>query len=409
MSNSRAIAAVTATLQRLLMNVQTDDDLGDTQVTALALDIARDDVETNQLNLFLYQTSLNGAWRNMDMPGRVKPGEMGHPPLALDLFYLITAYGRGNKDIDGHRALGRAMRILHDHPVLGREEIESALQDNDLHQQLERIRITPQPLTLDELSKLWTGCQGKYRISVAYQVSVVLIESLRQVKAALPVLTRGEGDAGVLAQQDLVPPFPTIVDVRPPDDQPSARLGDLVSVEGFHLHGDAVKAVFVSPRLPTPIELLPEGGASSTELHVLLPDDNAARNSWVAGLYSVSVEIDSANEPSRTTNVVPLALAPLVTVPPGPVARDLQGDATVTIEVRPDIRPDQEAVLMVGDRQVTAEPHFAQTDSVSFMVRGAEPGEFFVRLRVDGVDSLLVDRSVTPPSFDPAQKVTIGA
>lgn len=408
MSNSRAIAAVTATLQRLLMNVQTDDDLGDTQVTALSLDIARDDVETNQLNLFLYQTSLNGAWRNMDMPGRVKPGEMGHPPLALDLFYLITAYGRGNKDIDGHRALGRAMRILHDHPVLGREEIESALQDNDLHQQLERIRITPQPLTLDDLSKLWTGCQGKYRISVAYQVSVVLIDSLRQVKAALPVLTRGKDDSGVLAQPDLIPPFPTIVNVRPPDDQPSARLGDLLSAEGLHLQGDAVKAVFVSPRLPAPIELPPEEGASSTDLHVLLPGDNAARNAWVAGLYSVFVAIDSANEPSRTTNVVPVALAPLVTVPAGAIARDPQGDATVTLEARPDIRPDQEALLMLGDRQVPAEPHPAQTDSVSFIVRGAEPGEFFVRLRIDGVDSLLVDRSVTPPAFDPAQKVTIG-
>jgi hypothetical protein len=30
-----------------------------------------------------------------------------------------------------------------------------------------------------------------------------------------------------------------------------------------------------------------------------------------------------------------------------------------------------------------------------------------VRLRVDGVDSLLVDRSVSPPVFDTSQKVTV--
>jgi hypothetical protein len=30
-----------------------------------------------------------------------------------------------------------------------------------------------------------------------------------------------------------------------------------------------------------------------------------------------------------------------------------------------------------------------------------------VRLRVDGVESLLVNRAVTPPEFDPAQRVTI--
>jgi hypothetical protein len=30
-----------------------------------------------------------------------------------------------------------------------------------------------------------------------------------------------------------------------------------------------------------------------------------------------------------------------------------------------------------------------------------------VRLRVDGVDSLLVNRAVTPPVFDQTQKVTV--
>jgi hypothetical protein len=409
MSNSRAIAAVTATLQRLLLNVQLDDDLVDTQVTALPLDIAREGVETNQLNLFLYQTSLNGAWRNMEIPGKVKPGEMGHPPLALDLFYLVTAYGRANRDIDGHRALGRAMRVLHDHPLLGREEIESALEDNDLHQQLERIRITPQPLSLDELSKLWTGCQGKYRISVAYQVSVVLIESLRPARAALPVLTRGEGDRGVSAEPDLIPQFPTVVGVTPPNAQPSARLGDELSIEGYHLDGDTVKALFTNRRLSAPLEVAPEAGGGSTELRVRLPNDNAARAAWVAGLYAVSVVIDRANEQSRATNVVSLTLAPAITPPPAPIVRDAQGDATITIEAVPDILPDQEVVLMLGDRQVPADTHAAQTDTVSFAVEGAEPGEFFVRLRVDGVDTLLVDRSVTPPAFDPAQKVTIGA
>jgi hypothetical protein len=32
-----------------------------------------------------------------------------------------------------------------------------------------------------------------------------------------------------------------------------------------------------------------------------------------------------------------------------------------------------------------------------------------VRLRVDGVDSLLVDRSTDPPTFDASQSVTVPA
>jgi hypothetical protein len=34
-------------------------------------------------------------------------------------------------------------------------------------------------------------------------------------------------------------------------------------------------------------------------------------------------------------------------------------------------------------------------------------GEHWVRIRVDGADTLLVRRDVTPPEFDPTQKVTI--
>jgi hypothetical protein len=34
-------------------------------------------------------------------------------------------------------------------------------------------------------------------------------------------------------------------------------------------------------------------------------------------------------------------------------------------------------------------------------------GEYLTRLRIDGVDSQLVDRSVTPPVFDNTQLVTV--
>ena len=71
------------------------------------------------------------------------------------------------------------MGILHDHPLLGAAEIEAALAESNLDQQVERIRITPQPLTLEEMSKLWTTFQTQYRISAAYQACVVLIESER--------------------------------------------------------------------------------------------------------------------------------------------------------------------------------------------------------------------------------------
>ena len=76
MSNSLAIAAVTATLRNLLVaGFAGDGAVADTAFTTQPPDKARSGT-TNQLNLFLYQTTPNAAWRNQSMP-HVKPGESG--------------------------------------------------------------------------------------------------------------------------------------------------------------------------------------------------------------------------------------------------------------------------------------------------------------------------------------------
>jgi hypothetical protein len=108
-----------------------------------AAGLAAQEITKAQLNLFLYQTVVNAAWRNLDMPRQVRPGEVA--PLALNLHYLVTAYGRGETDNDGtsHRVLSGAMSVLHDHPVLGQSEIAASLPNNDLAEQFERLRITP--------------------------------------------------------------------------------------------------------------------------------------------------------------------------------------------------------------------------------------------------------------------------
>src|SRR6266704_5678193 len=105
MSNPRAIAAVTATLRHildgtmrsLLQHVYSDDtELQNILITTKPPDKARDDQNNDQLNLFLYQVLPNAAWRNMDIPQHLRSGETGIPPLALNLYYMLTAYGKDN-------------------------------------------------------------------------------------------------------------------------------------------------------------------------------------------------------------------------------------------------------------------------------------------------------------------------
>ena len=52
----------------------------------------------NQINVFLYQVLPDAAWRNRDMPRQMRPGETGHPPLPLVLYYLLTAYSDDEDD-----------------------------------------------------------------------------------------------------------------------------------------------------------------------------------------------------------------------------------------------------------------------------------------------------------------------
>lgn len=410
MSNGLAIAAVTATLQRLLTSRVPVDlppelpvalSIADLTVTTQPPDRARGTATNNQLNLFLYQTSISPALRNMDLPRSAPPGESALPPLPLELYYLITAYGRDNDDVVGHILLGQAMRVLHDHPLLGAEELRLALPGGDLHLQVERVRIRPQPLTADEMSKLWTTFQTQYRISAAYQLGVVLIESMRSRVAALPVLRQGEDDRGPVAQGNLAPPLPTIRTIELPARQFAARLGETITIRGAHLDGDDVRLLGEHPRLLDTREL-PLGAIATPDVIVTTLPTTAT--DWPAGVYALSARIERAGDQPRTTNSVPLAIAPTITLAPLSAP---PGDLTLTVTCRPDVLPEQRVALLFGAREVRAEALAAPTDTLQFTIPDLTAGEYVVRLRVDGVDSIPYEISGTPPRLQFAADQTV--
>jgi hypothetical protein len=407
MSNATAIAAVTATLRNLLTEGLTaDPDLVDATVTMQPLDRARvNGNSANQINVFLYHVLPNGSWRNMGIPGPTRSGVGAAPVLGLNLYYLITAFGRDNdaQRPFSHQLMGRAMSTLHDHPLLGADEIKAALPNNDLWAQVERVRFTLQPFSMEEIAKLWTGFQTQYRLSVAYEAAVVLIESTRGTPAPLPVLTRGPADSGVLAQSNLIPPFPTIDQVSLPNRQPTAGLGDQLILTGHNLTGGQVVFQLIAAPPPAPITLPTETGATDTRITVAVPNDPA---NWPAGLYTVAAVVGGSAEPSHS-NEMPLVIAPRITSVLPMTANRTRGDARLKLTCSPEVRPGQRVALLLGSREILAERRSGQTGDLTFIVKAAVPGEFWVRLRVDGVDSQLVNYATTPPSFNATQKVTI--
>jgi hypothetical protein len=399
MSNPRAIAAVTATLRRLLVgSIASEADLGDVVVTAQPLDKARDSTATNnQLNLFLYLIAPNAAWRNHYMPGHSKPGEVGYPPLALNLYYVLTAYGRDD-DIEkpfSHLLLGHAMRFLYDHPLLGAAEIAASLQDNDLGDQVERVRITLQPLSIEEISRLWAGFQMQYRLSVAYEIGVALIESERPIRAAAPVLSRGPDGAGFSSSADPRAAYPTLDALAP---QRPVRLGESLKLVGSGLSGDHISALINSVRFETPIETpatLDQNGAAS----VTLPSDAMLP----PGPCLVSLKIDAGGR-TRRTNQIPFMLAPKITS--AMPVRISRAASPLALSVVPTPLAAQRVALILGDSEILAQTREGST--VRFAVDGVAPGVYLARLRVDGVDSLSVlDPQAARPVFDPSQTIEV--
>lgn len=409
MSNSLAIAAVTATLQSLLQqNITSETDLVDTKVTILPLDKARTGITSNQLNIFLYQVVRSAAWSNADMPRQSKPGERNYPPLPLNLYYLITAFGRDDDLTQpfGHQVLGKAMSLLHDYPVINPDDIKAAtavlLPDADLDKQIEHVRLTWHPMSLDELSKLWTGFSSQFRLSAAYEVDVTLIESQRSAGAPLPILTRGKDDSGVASQPDLTPTVPTLDTVVPPKSQPSIRLGEALTLTGFNFDGSNVGVQFSHPLLPAPLEVAPDPGGTDKMLTVTIPNTPAA---WPAGFYSICVLVQRPGENfRRATNAMPVTLAPTIGIsPPTPAA----GNIVFTVTVAPDVLPEQRVMLLLRDKEIAPDPHPVQTGTLTFPAVAMATGDYPARLRIDGVDSLLVKRDAKPPVFDPSQIVKV--
>jgi hypothetical protein len=207
MSTPLALATVTAVLQNFIQNSITDHDLAATLGGSITVSAEPPDRIDNgasspdRINLFLFQATENQGWRNVALPSRNAEGDrINNPPLALDLSYLLTAYGSG--PLHAEALLGLAMFVLHEMPVLTRDAIRAVtvappqppllagLQASELADQIEQIKVVPQVMSVEEISKIWSALQSQYRPTAVYKATVVLVESQSSVRPTLPVRAR---------------------------------------------------------------------------------------------------------------------------------------------------------------------------------------------------------------------------
>lgn len=192
MSNALALAHVTQALALLI-----ESNLGpeiDMAVKVEPRKPSADPPTEPTISVFLYQVTPNTSQRNNDLPTRAADGTLvKRPAAALDLHFLITAYG-DETELVGQRLIGSVVRALHEIPVLPKDVIEQAreqrpyLTASDLAESAQRVRFTPTVMDVDETSKLWGMLyQTPYALSVVYQATLVLIDGRQSPVARKPV------------------------------------------------------------------------------------------------------------------------------------------------------------------------------------------------------------------------------
>jgi hypothetical protein len=179
MSRYSAIADVSQTLTEILRE-GLKDFVERRQEIALASPNTIGNQEDIRLTLYLYNVSENADLKNT-RKHQTSVDTAKEPPLALDLYYLLTAHSISNGDRtvsgtnDQQRILGRAIQVLQDNSVLRGSVLRGSLVGG------EDIHVTMYPRSIDELTGIWsTFTETPYEPSVSYLVTPVVIESERE-------------------------------------------------------------------------------------------------------------------------------------------------------------------------------------------------------------------------------------
>lgn len=430
MANALALAAVTAVLRDLLNDGLINSNVGsafDFEVTVQPPDLlsATNGQPTNRLNLYLFRTTPNPGWVNVRYPSRNPSGErISNPYLALDLHYILSAHSTDN--FNAEILLGFGMQVLHEMPVLDRDDIRNSLSGPgvvdgsilpaafqtlaaaDLADQIEQIKIAPQNIGLEEMSQIWTAVNAPMRMSALYLISVVLIESTASTRSSLPVRSRS-----LYVRQLKRPRINRLLSRANPADQPDLNRPivhtDQLVIEGSGLRGD-ITTVRVGGEEVTPAA----ADITDRRIAAAIPAILHPGVQGVQVVHRIGKEPPSVGEmPWEFSNLVAFVLLPtlaavdpiqIITVslednnePAGPVRGTIRITFAHNVGARQQVRlvlnefqpPDTRRPFAHSFNPVPLAPTVEEVTERDFEFTGVEQGTYLVRVRVDGAETQL--------------------
>jgi hypothetical protein len=148
------------------------------------------------LSLWLYRLNRD-EFRLNDPPRRVGFDRVERHRLPLRLYYLVTPIVTPANPADGpaveQLVLGSVLQAFHDRPLLRGADLVGELVGTDAE-----VRVRFQPMTLEEITRVWDALEQSYQLCLTYEMSIAWIASREESAEAAPV-TRLDLTAGVAA------------------------------------------------------------------------------------------------------------------------------------------------------------------------------------------------------------------
>lgn len=382
MTDFRAIGAVSSSIRELL---EAEMESATIAVTVAPPDIEVTTVSGKRINLFLYKIDENGSLKNMDLPGQGHPAAYGRPPLSLDLHYLVTAYGDNEEDqVEAHQLLGDAMRVLHDHAV-----ILGAALDPALRNEVEHVKLYLEPLSLEEISKIWSALTKPMRASSSYLVTVVQIENLQPRKYSRPVVEPPVGGPRIKAVTIRTPRITQVMVIRHDDatnrERPVAyaRIVDRLVLRGSNFSSDGLRVLFGDVDVTAGVVKIEPG-----RIEVTVPDDAALQPGATPVMVQNDLMLGEPETPHRgfTSNVGVFVIVPEITLLTPALAA---APKTLLVDGKRLFHEKLDSLIIVGNEIVASDDYTDKTPAqIKFELPALDPGTYLVRIRVNGAESI---------------------
>lgn len=131
----------------------------------------------NYLSVYLFRLLENPELKNRPPFPNPAPDYV-FPPLVLNLFYLVTPLT--NSAVNDQKLLARAMQLFYDNAILAGSDLREPLKSR-----AEELRLSLSPVTLEDITKLWSSFLRPFRLSACYEARAVVVDSERFMTAGL--------------------------------------------------------------------------------------------------------------------------------------------------------------------------------------------------------------------------------